>query len=330
MSPKQSNSSEWLLPESNGPLDVLAKSETIDYDWPVPVEAILQEHVEFEKIDWPHEIDALMLWGNGMPIKVLIRKRPTSYWRRERMTIAHELGHAIIPWHIGYNLEECHHAGSADAVDHVQNQEGEARSIAGKILIPHHHLCDLANGVQEVDQFFGRLDEFKASPLATIIRLKQVLRPGFVFYGDFTGDGELTSARSKGTGKAPFQDAVRDADRSGSFTVNGREIRWAQVSGSKHWVASSDPRTSFEVLKQLVSEVDVTASPEVIRKRAQTIQGKIGGGISHGTFTSIQDIQFQATQKARMDVEEEIVSHPLWGVYVSKTVEGRARRLNLI
>lgn len=324
------HASEWFRQAPAGPLDAIAEAATLGHTLPVPIETLVKEHVPVEKIDWPHSIDALMLWEDCRPAKVLIRKRSANYRRRERMTLAHELGHILIPWHIGYRLEECHQFGAVSGTKHVQDQENEARAIAGRILMPSHLLYLLANDSSNLQDFFERLDEFEVSTWATLIRLTHVLRPGFTFHGDIRGDGDPFAMKSKGTGNAPFERVIDDADFRGAFRLNGREISWARVTGDSNWTQTTDRRTTFQILTEIASELNPGESDDLVAKSVRRIQGIISGGISHGSFTSVDDIYFQATQKARLDVPSEVREHPLWDTFVSRMVETRAMKLGLL
>lgn len=324
------HASEWFQQGHTGSLDAIAEVITLGHSIPIPIETLVKERVPLEKVDWPFEIDALMLWEDCRPTKVLIRKRSTSYRRRERMTLAHELGHIVIPWHIGYQLEECHQFGAISGTRHVQDQESEARSIAGRILMPNHLLSSLANDSSDLQNFFEQLDEFEVSTWATIIRLSQVLRPGFAFHGDFRGDGEPFSLKSKGTGNASFSSMISTADSSGEFSINGRPIRWARILGHTNWIRTEDRRTTFQILTEITSELNPGESSDQIAKSVRRTQGKISGGISHGSFASVDDIFYQATQKARTDVSTEVREHPLWDTFVARIVETRALKLGLL
>lgn len=330
MGADEPHASEWFRQGSTASLDAIAEAATFGHSIPVPIESLVEEHVPLEKIDWPFEIDALMLWEDCRPSKVLIRKRSANYRRRERMTLAHELGHILIPWHIGYQLEECHQSGEVRGVKHVQDQEEEARSIAGRILMPNRLLYSLANDSPDLQEFFDRLDEFEVSTWATLIRLTQILRPGFVFYGDIKGDGAPFRMKSKGTGNASFANMAAVADATGTFQVNGRQIRWARILGHKDWSRTEDRRTTFQILTEITSELNPEQPSDQITKSVRQIQGKISGGISNGSFSSVQDIYFQATQKARTDVPAEVREHLLWDTFVARIVETRALKLGLL
>lgn len=98
---------------------------------------------------------------------------------RQKFTLAHELGHVLIPWHIG-NI--CSHVGSSPEFEsEYYQQEREADRFASELLVPTQWVSSLfgknSNPAQTLDEI---LSTVKVSPQAATIKLMQCLPAGFI------------------------------------------------------------------------------------------------------------------------------------------------------
>nr|WP_294552910.1 ImmA/IrrE family metallo-endopeptidase [uncultured Rhodopila sp.] len=106
---------------------------------PIDVENILSEYANIEYVHFPVEIDGLCL-----DLK-MIGKRPTVlvskriFELRRRFTLALELGHVLIPLHVGSIIYEIDSAGTAD--DNHFATEAEASRFASELLMPAKWVC---------------------------------------------------------------------------------------------------------------------------------------------------------------------------------------------
>lgn len=323
--------SEWLLPFPDDAIDRIAEQVVSDSPIPVPAMELLQGRIEVVRVEWPHSVDALMIWQHGTPAKVLIRERPPSFARRVRMTAAHELGHLVIPWHVGYGPEACSSdANGGHSVDYVSAQEAEARTFAGKLLLPHSQLLAAANG-RSPGAFFEDLDRFEASPWATVLRMTQVLRPGFMFIGPVRDALQEDCFVSGGTRTSLTPAQARDLSvTSGTFVVGGREISWHLFADAEQFELPSDERRTSEILTSIIHDVHKGENSEGRTHLFRSYQGVMGSALSHGVFDTVNAVLRQARQAANTKIPLEVRSHPDWDTYVKKTVFNRARKLNLI
>jgi Zn-dependent peptidase ImmA (M78 family) len=112
---------------------------------PIDIHELIREFAELHERNFPAhlDMDGLCLGlkaSRDKPKVILNTKRPKS---RQRFTLAHELGHILIPWHTG------------DIVDYISASdddkrydpshliiESEANRFASELLLPSHWLSD--------------------------------------------------------------------------------------------------------------------------------------------------------------------------------------------
>lgn len=81
-------------------------------------------------------IEALLIVSSGKK-NVIIDNSKKIYPQRERFTIAHEIGHYIIPWH--ENLQQCDKIVNFESDDEFENQ---ANDFASELLVPKSNLLE--------------------------------------------------------------------------------------------------------------------------------------------------------------------------------------------
>lgn len=121
------------------PEEVLAEtfSSSLGLTVPVNVESIIEDFADIEFDDIPNSIEAVLVRKkDARPLVVLSRSLQSPMkFTRYRFTIAHELGHIIIPWQIATML--CHAQFSYHASDFAYKRiEAEANRFASELLVP--------------------------------------------------------------------------------------------------------------------------------------------------------------------------------------------------
>jgi Zn-dependent peptidase ImmA (M78 family) len=116
----------------------------------------------------------------GVNDRAVIRVRKDTHPRRQRFSIAHELGHWQL--HRGYNLV-CGESDFRPGSTKNKSREAAANSFAGKLLLPGY-LLDKAASQHGVIDFasIGKIaDEFDASHTATALRLLERRHAPMIF-----------------------------------------------------------------------------------------------------------------------------------------------------
>jgi hypothetical protein len=241
---------------------------------PVDVFSLADEYCDVEYEAWPFACDALAVGLGGARPKVLMRKRGIGKFRR-RFTMAHELGHVILAWHVGRMI--CSPIRTAfDA--QVTEQESEAHHFAGALLVPRRFLEERSS--QHLGGAVSALDEAQVSAAAAVLALSGNLLPGFCFLIDEDEDG-FRLIRSPGTtvpggiGRGPQLAQLRDkAHESGEAIVSGRRVLWFQFAVQPNFSVPEDRRRTTDILREALASVVPSSE---IEKLVLRINGIVGG-----------------------------------------------------
>ncbi len=154
-------------------------------DLPVDVDSIARRFASVRELDIPFDFDGITVKGrNREPRIILNRNRTLS---RRRFTLAHELGHILIPWHVGIIFDEDVQSIETAAAYEYHEMEAEANLFAAELLLPTAILSRrletfLLLKAAPIDHFIRELaSDAKASLLAAILRSFRLLPPGYVF-----------------------------------------------------------------------------------------------------------------------------------------------------
>ncbi|MCW7469596.1 ImmA/IrrE family metallo-endopeptidase [Leptospira kanakyensis] len=140
---------------------------------PVEIEILIKEYADIEEVIFPTNVDAVLLERKD-PFtrpKVLISKSLPK--NRLRFTLAHELGHILIPWHVGTIF--CHTDASYIYENDTYWQiEKEANDFASELLINSNWIFSILSN-NDLVKAFKILRGATVSDQAIIIKLQNSL-----------------------------------------------------------------------------------------------------------------------------------------------------------
>jgi len=182
---------------------------------PYDLEELVLHYAELDFLNFPVNADA-----DGVCLNLKQSNKPKIYINslrppvRQKFTLAHELGHVIIPWHIG-NIIVSHTEINKDELDikfdsqHYRNGdyeyrqiESEANRFAAELLIPTLWLVNL---LSEVDAFNFQeilqeiIHRSGTSKDTTMIKVFKALPPGYICAEIDSNDLVINSFMSAGT-----------------------------------------------------------------------------------------------------------------------------------
>jgi hypothetical protein len=193
-----------------------------DLSPPIDVHDVLERFADLEEDDIPGACDGLVVGLHGGRRRPLVLVDRTQADVRQRFTIAHELGHILLPWHIGGAfLCETGAARGFDVHGDVVDPEPEANRFAAELLVPAEWLLPLvvSLGTASVSPLMEEIRAADVSAYVACLRLLDVLPTGHAFCVTAGGFIRMTG-QTRGTGVLPFH--PRDLDRA-------RLDQWAQV-----------------------------------------------------------------------------------------------------
>lgn len=251
---------------------------------PVDVEAAAEGFADLEADAIPGDCDGMALnlsGGRDRPL-ILFDHRPVSV--RKRFTIAHELGHVVLPWHVGSTI--CHpELGGGGSQEGI---EREANRFAGELLLPTPWIDSLIAdlGIDRLQPIFNELLDAEVSIWVACFRLQDRLPPGYAYVVSdggvtlFTGQtlvpGMKLNLPSLGE-EIPITRLGRFADFHETVRFGARRIHFWSFLGPVE-MDINDGRSSAEILEGLLSKFANDAEhAEQIRF---SLNGVLGAAIS--------------------------------------------------
>jgi hypothetical protein len=169
---------------------------------PIDVEMLCNQLAELKSKNFPIDIDGvcLDLKVPGKRPQVWISKRLPQV--RRRFTLAHEVGHIIIPWHTGSIVDELETPRSA-ARDRYFEMEAEANRFAAELLMPSAWVTGLSERADHVaDLMHSIITIADVSYPAAFLRALKYGKSGFI--GSEVREGMVVrSKRTPGTNSLP-------------------------------------------------------------------------------------------------------------------------------
>jgi hypothetical protein len=292
---------------------------------PVDIRALLRHYAEVEVVtSIPADCDALVI-GLNLPSvarpKVIVNDdRPR---RRKRFSMAHELGHILIPGHI--SIELCFmEDGFYSSSDH----ERQAHSFASEILMPTRWLSDIVSESEHAGEVFSAAGVANVSAAAAMLSINRLLAPGTVI-ALMQGHMVEMALGSPGTvANVPYNGQTLDprsidsmASASGAVTFGGRKISWwsfdTEVGLGQE--DEGDERTASEVLRAIADEV--FASNAEGRQHALASINAVAGLAKDVLGPAASAEEMLGRLRARLagrDKHMMMMSHPLFETYLRK------------
>lgn len=168
---------------------------------PVDVELLTRTFADVTDKIFPAAIDGLCLDLKvpGKRPKVWISKN--LHHLRRRFTLAHEIGHIIIPWHTGSIVDDLE--APRIAKGRYKTMEAEANRFAAELLMPHDWVLNLNDRCVHIFDVFRTIRQIAdVSFDAALYRTLKFGKPGYIVAQ--VKDGEIvTTKRTRGTRTYP-------------------------------------------------------------------------------------------------------------------------------
>lgn len=166
--------------------------ERLGINPPIDVEKICAGFADTTFKHFPIEIDGVCLDLKipGRRPKVWVSK--TIPFVRRRFTLAHEIGHIVIPWHTGTIVDDIEAPRSSEKTKYRQ-MEAEANRFAAELLMPSVWAVSLAERADHAAGLMQSIRDIAQVSLPTaFLKAAKVGRPGFV--GAEVRDGVIVRA----------------------------------------------------------------------------------------------------------------------------------------
>jgi hypothetical protein len=254
---------------------------------PVDLEGVAGEFVDVEMDHIPGECDGLVVEMESPRPLVLIQADHAEV--RQRFTLAHELGHVLMPWHLGSGLL-CSTDPSNSSLDpYAGYDEVEANRFAGELLVPREWLDNLIADVGggRVAPALEVIAQANVSAHVANLRLLDALPAGHLFAMiDIGGRVELAGKTGGTSGIVPGRGSLLDRTRLDQFATTTEEARygdrrliwWSFRPGVEDDRKEAEPDPSAVILERLLDAHSPGPSERVAI--ARSLSGIIGAAKS--------------------------------------------------
>lgn len=316
------------LPEINLAKRIIEKH---DLSPPIDVKKLVRQHADLQVQPIPFSgVDGLCLnlkVRGKRPRVVINADNPVN---RRRFTLAHELGHIVIPWHMG-SIVDCLDSDTGLGSAEYWAAEEEANRFAAELLMPSRWVkSQIKVGLNLAITHKAIAENCKVSAHAAAIRLAQFLSANITFAIESSRSIEV-AGRTVGTQANPLSWGEMLSPEAYSYATE----HWQADLGAKtlHWwrlpigeeVDESNLRTWKEILNSIVCSLGL---PEADQKKLKSsISGVIAyanGAVKQTGNHTVSEVVAACIQKFHGRPEYGAVcKHPEFRTFIS----AKARQL---
>lgn len=194
---------------------------------PIPLGGLVATFADLEFDQIPVSCDGLVVGLHRQRPLILLDDRAPS--RRQRFTLAHELGHVLLPWHTGAFACDTRWSVFSGGGVAFSQAEPEANRFASELLVPTKWLGAIIDrlGADLVSPLLHAIEVADVSAWVACLRLVRMLPSGFVFAMVDLSGRVLLSGQSDGTRLSPPGAGERlDRRLLDRFAVSVEEVRY--------------------------------------------------------------------------------------------------------
>lgn len=302
---------------------------------PVRIVDLAQQYADVEFDGIPGSCDGLVVGLHGPRSRPLILVDNEPHEVRKRFTVAHELGHVMLPWHVAGNVA-CDTARPFLDPDYRSTlTEPEANRFAGELLVPTGWLCECVDDLSDTEMAptLRVTTEAEVSAHVACLRLAAVLPAGHLFVMLEPPDHVILSGQTPGTSLQPPGRGERLNRRvldrfaldTEEIPYGSRRIIWWRFAGE---VATdetdNDPRTASELLVDLLSRY--CGDDDEYQAVQKSLAGIIGAANSvarreNDTARKSLYLRFRARFAKERDLPDAMLDDPQFDCWIRKRAD---------
>ena len=303
---------------------------------PVDVHELARAYADVEEANLPGTADGLIVADSDRPKPLIIIER-THAATRKRFTLAHEMGHLRISWHIP--PVACHPWGYFHFTDELYRvQEAEANRFASALLMPIQWLKEIVQESTSIKQMSSALGKAEVSKTAISYALVRRLRPGYVLAEIDRAGLVIFSGRSPGSAVAcPAQGLVLESETL-SGIASGKEVIRNGPTNIVWWTIPDrielntshldHERGSTDILAEVADSLGLDKAPRL--RLVQQVNGVIGA--ANTRFPSSDPERLKSTFLQRFAHKTDpimlaVSQHALFESFISSKAAELARRI---
>ncbi|MGA6828845.1 ImmA/IrrE family metallo-endopeptidase [Nitrospira sp. NS4] len=293
---------------------------------PIDVKQLVRKYGSLRYADIPFEgadgISVNLKVSGKKPIVIVNSSNPPL---RKRFTLAHELGHIVIPWHTGTIIDHVDPNRHESSTEYWEI-ESEANGFAAELLMPQEWVNKILSAEKDLAKAHSAIsDKCETSAHAAALRLSKILPPNIVFASEKRGKVEF-SGRTLGTLASTLP--VDEDFPSAAYTYC--QHYYHQKSGDRifHWwklptgvsLSVKDKRPWRTILHGILEDIDVPAREQ--ERMTLSINGVFGAtnGRVKNTKDYCVDTVIAACMQRFKDRQEflDFSNHPDFEAFIAK------------
>lgn len=288
---------------------------------PFDLEALATQYGDLEFHQFPFAVDGITI-GIGGDSKPKILINSAAPHTRRKFTLAHEIGHIVIPWHTGTIIS---HIEPMEVDFAYIQMEAEANRFAAELLMPSDWLVEEFRHAGTVERYFRSvLAKVGASKEATVYKIFRPLPIPVVCIQVDSVNRLISAQRSQTAPSPPARDTIINQqtfptdNHFESFEIDGqRYLSWVFVGRD---IQEVDQRPWREVYSNILDDTGMRA--------CLTSISSILSGAYHKNRTRNEPEICGAIIRAFADRKEyeSVLNHPLFDQYVIKRVKELKQR----
>ena len=248
--------------------------------------------------------------------------------KRQTFTLAHELGHVIIPWHIGTIVDDIYNQSYKDYQYSILEQE--ANRFAAELLMPSDWVLvkyiKLKKNLSELQSLI--VDKTGVSDQAGAIKMISLL-PKDISYCAVENGKVLHSGSTNRTNAFPHQigsnfnkNLYPYIDNHFIYSSGTIEYHWWKLS-SKITLSTNhnDKRTWREILDNIIEDIAPEGDDKKFKSSINGIVAHANGKIKQEKDYSIDTVVSAVIYRLRREDMKDFTSHRDFEIFVTRKVE---------
>jgi hypothetical protein len=273
---------------------------------PIDVERICRGLADLAYKSFPIDIDGLCLdlKVSGKRPKVWVSKNIPPV--RRRFTLAHEIGHIIIPWHTGTIIDDIDVPGSGERGEY-REMEAQANRFAAELLMPSAWAVGIAERSEHAAGLMHTIRQVADVSLpAAFLKTAKFGKPGFI--GVESRAGLITrSVKTPGTHSIPPKGRTLLTAINMPAAYEPKVIEG--LDASYHWweirQAISDPGNELPDWRSILNEILKDIPAEFRAKARSSVNAIIGLAIGRSPKGASVDVIYKHGLEAAQNRQDQ-------------------------
>jgi Zn-dependent peptidase ImmA (M78 family) len=245
--------------------------------------------------------------------------------RRQTFTLAHELGHIIIPWHLGTIVDNIYPQSYKDYEYELIEQE--ANRFAAELLMPSDWVLKKYSENNNLSSLHHQIiSECRVSDHAAAIKIIDLLPKDIVYCAVLdnivlhSGHTESTNAFLQEVNSKFNADFYPYLDEYYPITFKHTTYHWWKLSSKVNIQSNGDDRAWQDILNGIVSDLKID-DPKRFKQSINGIIANANGKIKDEGNYNVETVSAAAIYRFRRDELTHFTAHKDFQSYVLKKVE---------